>query len=52
MGGSVLRFIDSTRELSQLWLVDFDLAPETGEGAGLNSVDPLAQRMNDQEMRS
>lgn len=52
MGGSVLRFTDDHSDLARLWQVDFDLAPAMSAGAGITTVDHLAQTMAYEEMLS
>ena len=53
LGGSVLHFIDDSSGLSDVWNVEFT-APgsESSAGAGLTSVDHIAQTMSYDEMLS
>ncbi|WP_269580752.1 bifunctional sugar phosphate isomerase/epimerase/4-hydroxyphenylpyruvate dioxygenase family protein [Roseibium sp. Sym1] len=52
LGGSVLHFIDGSRELSQVWETEF-MRVEEGSGttdAGLTRIDHIAETMNYDEM--
>ncbi|SPF79580.1 bifunctional sugar phosphate isomerase/epimerase/4-hydroxyphenylpyruvate dioxygenase family protein [Pseudoprimorskyibacter insulae] len=53
VGGSVMHFIDSSPDLSQIWTTEFNaVAPAGRASAGLKRIDHLAQTMNYDEMLS
>jgi 4-hydroxyphenylpyruvate dioxygenase len=52
VGGSLLRFVDSTSTLGQLWTLDFTASTPAAKGAGLTGIDHIAQTMAYDEMLS
>ncbi|MEO4001512.1 bifunctional sugar phosphate isomerase/epimerase/4-hydroxyphenylpyruvate dioxygenase family protein [Mesorhizobium sp. CAU 1732] len=51
VGGGVIYFIDGRSELSRVWEIEFDqLESVSSGGAGLVSIDHVAQTMNYEEM--
>jgi 4-hydroxyphenylpyruvate dioxygenase len=52
VGGSLLRFVDNTTKLGQLWQLDFSAATSAPKGAGLTRIDHIAQTMAYDEMLS
>ncbi|WP_106745947.1 bifunctional sugar phosphate isomerase/epimerase/4-hydroxyphenylpyruvate dioxygenase family protein [Yoonia maritima] len=52
LSGSVMHFIDEESGLSNVWSVEFTSDENVGTGAGLRSIDHLAQTMSYDEMLS
>lgn len=52
VGGSLLRFVDSSTALGQLWTLDFSAPTPAPLGAGLTGIDHIAQTMAYDEMLS
>ena len=52
LSGSVIHFIDEESGLSNVWSVEFTSDENVGAGAGLRSIDHLAQTMSYDEMLS
>jgi 4-hydroxyphenylpyruvate dioxygenase len=53
LGGSLLYFVDSSSGLDRLWEVDFEpVTVDSHAGAGLATVDHVAQTMNYEQMLS
>ena len=52
LGGSVLHFIDGSRDLSRVWEIEFNPVDEPSDtcDAGLTRIDHLAETMNYDEM--
>ena len=51
VGGGVIYFIDDRSELARVWDIEFEAVdPEGGSGAGLTSIDHIAQTMSYEEM--
>jgi 4-hydroxyphenylpyruvate dioxygenase len=50
VGGSLVYFLDSTSALGRVWDIEFDDTGETGNDAGLTTVDHISQSMQYEEM--
>lgn len=50
VGGGVIYFVDDKSELSHVWEIEFEPTGIPEAGAGLTSVDHIAQTMNYEEM--
>lgn len=52
LGGSVLHFIDDSKNLSDVWALEFNATSDAPSGAKLTSIDHIAQTMSYGEMLS
>ncbi|HEY4893363.1 MAG TPA: TIM barrel protein [Reyranella sp.] len=50
VGGSLVYFLDSTSALGRVWDIEFDDTGESGNDAGLTTVDHISQSMQYEEM--
>ena len=50
VGGSLVYFLNSTSALGRVWDIEFDDTGETGNDAGLTTVDHISQSMQYEEM--